>query len=810
MKLSRRLVLLLLVSLAPMIAAQVYTQIDLRRQRQGSAQLGQIGLREVQLVNADMASIVGAARQVATVVAHAPALRDQPAACAQQLETLGMDLPRYRFIAVYDRSGAAVCASLPGLVAADARPAWLHDLATDGATDGAAGVGRLATSPAVDGPFLPVGVRLPDHGWVVAALDLGWLSRHLDALKATGSHLFANGGLIVTDRAGDVLARYPASPGWAGQQVLADLKPLLSRQASGVTTVAGLDGGLDGGQDGLASPPGGPDDWLIAYSPAARSPAGIGSAAALYLPDFGAGIDAAIRRDAWVIAICAQLALVLAYMAGQRYLIQPTKALLAAVRRWQDGELDARADVPQRRTEFGALAESFNAMADTLQARDQERRLHAETLEARVAQRTSALSESNNRLQVEIAERERTEAALHQAQKLQAVGQLAGGIAHDFNNMLATILGSLELMERRLPQGGRPLTEADDSRLRNLIERATAAVQRGAHLTSGLLAFSRRQRLSPRPTDLNRLLGDLIALATSTLGRRIRVVTDLAADLWPAQVDPSQVEAAILNLCLNARDAMPEGGQLTITTANETIADRVGPDGPDAGAYVRICVTDTGGGMTPDVLRRAFDPFFTTKGPAGGPGLGLSQVYGMARQLGGTVRIRSAPGEGTAVALLLPRSAGLAGQEAVIHDAAPQRRAAPPCLVLVVDDDAAVRHVAVEMLKDLGCDVVEAPGGAEALALLEGPARQAGVALIDYAMPKMNGLQLARIVRDRLPELPLVLATGYAELGEESTALFDAMLRKPFTIRELEATLARMRELRPLSNVVPLRTQRRG
>jgi signal transduction histidine kinase len=801
MKLSNRLLLLLLVCLAPVIAGQVYTRIDLQRQRQG--RLDEVGLHEVQSVDSTMAGIIEGARQLGLAVAQSLAVRVPEPGCAQQLQALAADLPRYRFIAVYDRSGAAICASRPGLAAADPRPAWLHDLTADAAI----AVGRLTTGPADDGAFLPIGVPLPDHGWVVAALDLGWLSRQLDGLKASGV-------VMVTDREGAVLARYPASPtGRDNLPAPADLKRLVMLPTSGVATVQG--------QAGADSSTQRQETWLVAHSPATQPPVGIGCVVALYPPAFNggadfesgryvnSGIDAAIRRDGWVLALSALLALALAFAAGRRFVIRPTKALLAVARRWQDGDLDARVEVPERQTEFGLLGQSFNAMASTLQSRDQERRRQAETLEAQVAERTRALSDSNNRLQVEIAERERTQAALQQAQKLQAVGQIASGIAHDFNNMLATILGSLELMERRLPRSPRIWTEADGEKFRNLIDRAVAAVQRGAHLTSGLLAFSRRQRLSPRPTDLNRLVGDLVSLASSTLGRRIRVETCLATDLWPAQVDPSQVEAAILNLCLNARDAMPEGGQLTITTANETIAGRLDPDGPAAGDYVRICVTDSGEGMTPEVVRRAFDPFFTTKGPGGGSGLGLSQVYGTARQLGGTVRIRSEPGQGTEVELLLPRSDERAEQDAAPLDSV-SRPAVPPCSVLVVDDDAAVRHVAVEMLKDLGCAVTEAPGGVEALILLDGPARDVEVAIIDYAMPGMNGLQLARALRARQPILPLVLATGYAELGEDSATLFNGLLRKPFTIRELEVMLARMRDLRLPSNVVPLRTHRRG
>ena len=239
------------------------------------------------------------------------------------------------------------------------------------------------------------------------------------------------------------------------------------------------------------------------------------------------------------------------------------------------------------------------------------------------------------------------------------MGQLAGGIAHDFNNMLATVLGNLELMERRVSQAGEDWSSADTDRLLRLIERATGAVSRGGQLTSRLLAFSRRQRLAARPTDVNALLGELITLATSTLGRRVQVVPELADDLWPAMVDPSQVEAAILNLCLNARDAMPEGGRLTIQTQNLLIEPgslRQAENELAPGGYVQVCISDTGLGMSAEVKARAFDPFFTTKGPGSGSGLGLSQVYGMARQSGGSVMIDSTPNEGTRVILTLPRA----------------------------------------------------------------------------------------------------------------------------------------------------------
>jgi signal transduction histidine kinase/ActR/RegA family two-component response regulator len=437
-------------------------------------------------------------------------------------------------------------------------------------------------------------------------------------------------------------------------------------------------------------------------------------------------------------------------------------------------------------------------MAAALQTRELERRLQSQIQEAQVTERTRELSEANNRLLVEIAEREKTEAALHQAQKLQAVGQLAGGIAHDFNNMLATVLGNLELMERRVPQTTGNWTAADAEKLGRLIERATGAVQRGAQLTSRLLAFSRRQRLSARPTDMNKLVTELITLAASTLGRRVRVIPDLAADLWPAQVDPSQVEAAILNLCLNARDAMKEGGQLTISTANEILSERQQADDPPPGSYVRISIADTGIGMAPEVRQRAFDPFFTTK--PNGSGLGLSQVYGMARQSGGTVRIESTPGKGTEVSLLLPRAAGPVESDAPPSepDNEPVGRPKVAELVLVVDDDHAVRQVTVEMLRDLGCEVLQAQGGPEALKMLDRISDVPRLILLDYLMPEMNGLELARRLRDRGITVPIALVTGFAELNEADakSGPLDGLLRKPFTIRELHGLVEQLRASR--------------
>ena len=538
---------------------------------------------------------------------------------------------------------------------------------------------------------------------------------------------------------------------------------------------------------------------IVGYVPNPVRPDGFLVINTLALPNLTADIDQATYQDLVAISSAAIVALILAWIAGRRFIYRPTEALLRAALKWREGDLSARADPMEAGSEFSALVQSFNAMAAGLQAREMERRMQARLLEEQVSARTRELSETNNRLQVEIAGREKTEVALHQAQKLQAVGQLAGGIAHDFNNMLATVLGNLELMERRVAGAAEQDTPVDATRLMQLIERATGAVTRGAQLTSRLLAFSRRQRLSARATDVNNLLGELITLASSTLGRRVQVIADLAGDLRPAMVDPSQVEAAILNLCLNARDAMPDGGKLTIQTANLSIPERRQPRTENdlaPGEYVQIRISDTGTGMAPDVKARAFDPFFTTKGPGSGSGLGLSQVYGLARQSGGGVSIDSTLGVGTRVTLSLPQATAADAAAAAVtaeSGAAPSLPAVRGELILVVDDDQAVRQVTVEMARDLGCEVAQAAGGEQALALVE--KLTPNLILLDYAMPEMNGLQLARALRARGIRAPIALVTGYAELSDAdiNAGELTGLLRKPFTIRELQALLAQLR-----------------
>jgi PAS domain S-box-containing protein len=377
----------------------------------------------------------------------------------------------------------------------------------------------------------------------------------------------------------------------------------------------------------------------------------------------------------------------------------------------------------------------------------------------------------------EVADRMRAEEALRQAQKMEAVGRLTGGIAHDFNNLLTPIMGGLEIIAAR----------TDDPRLKRIAETGLESARRGAKLTGQLLAFSRLQRLSMAPVDVAAVISNMKTLLQHTIGREIRIETRLDPQAGHGICDANQLENALLNLAINARDAMPDGGTLTISTSLSRIEDE--PD-LNPGDYISIAVGDTGEGMTPEVLARATEPFFSTKPMGKGTGLGLAQVYGIARQSGGTLRIQSRPGEGTTVTLVLPL-AGIAepAGEAENSQAPAPRRASRRETILVVDDDEHVRGFIVASLQDFGYRIAEAESGAEALDRLD--AAEPKLVLLDYAMPGMSGAEFARAARARKPDLPIVFVTGFAESGQLEAALGpDApVLRKPFTLAQLAAIL---------------------
>jgi CheY-like chemotaxis protein len=359
---------------------------------------------------------------------------------------------------------------------------------------------------------------------------------------------------------------------------------------------------------------------------------------------------------------------------------------------------------------------------------------------------------------------------------MEAVGQLTGGIAHDFNNLLTPIMGGLELIATRV----------DDPRLRRIAETGLESARRGAKLTGQLLAFSRIQRISMAPVAVNAVIERMQTLLRHTIGRAVAIETRLDPGAGHGICDANQLENAVLNLAINARDAMPGGGTLTISTARVRLADE--PDHP-AGEFVRISVTDTGEGMPPEVLARAAEPFYSTKPLGKGTGLGLAQVYGIAQQSGGTLRIESEVGRGTDVSLLLPAAEPPGTAEGEGEAAATAAtRAAVRGRILVIDDDEDVRSFLVDTLAGLGHDVSACESGEEGLARLA--EWTPDLALIDYAMPGMHGAEVARAARLVLPRLPIVFVTGYAESEQLEAVGGDIqVLRKPFTVADLDAAV---------------------
>jgi signal transduction histidine kinase/CheY-like chemotaxis protein len=409
-------------------------------------------------------------------------------------------------------------------------------------------------------------------------------------------------------------------------------------------------------------------------------------------------------------------------------------------------------------------------------------------LERRVEERTQELRRCNEELEARIEtrieertrERETALAQLFEAQKMDTIGRLTGGVAHDFNNLLMAVLGSLTLLEKRLPE---------DAQSRRLLRNAIQGADRGKALTQRLLAFSRRQELKPEPVDLAQLVGGMQELLMRAVGQGIICSSEFPDYLPPVLVDANQLELALLNVALNARDAMPAGGQFKISARAVTVAARAGETTSLApGEYVRVCISDTGVGMDAVTLSKATEPFFTTKGPGKGTGLGLSMVHGLAAQSGGLLRINSQPSAGTTLDLWLPRAAAAPAGAQRNSRSGIDRPAMRPCTVLIVDDDALVMTGIAAMVQDLGHTPIEASSGAEALALLQAGTK-VDLVLTDHSMPAMTGLQLAESIQQRFKGLPIIMATGYAELPTDPSALGIGRLAKPCTQEEIAAAI---------------------
>ena len=398
----------------------------------------------------------------------------------------------------------------------------------------------------------------------------------------------------------------------------------------------------------------------------------------------------------------------------------------------------------------------------------------------------SRLADVNARLVQEIEERERVEEALRQSQKMEAIGQLTGGIAHDFNNMLAVIIGGLQLLKRRLERGEKDLG--------HFVDAALDGANRAATLTQRLLAFSRQQPLRPESVDVNKLISAMSDLVRRTIGEAYSVETVLGAGLWRINADAHQLESSILNLAVNSRDAMPQGGKLTVETANTFLDPQYARDaGVPSGQYVMIALTDTGTGMSPTVMAKAFDPFFTTKSVGKGTGLGLSQVYGFVRQSGGHVKIYSEEGHGTSVKIYLPRDNGTGVAQAA-PTVAPPVQGNDRITILAVEDEEAVRGLAVQSLRELGYRVLQAANAALALDVLK-QHPEVTVLFTDIVMPETNGRKLAEAAMRLHPGLKVLYTTGYTRNAVVHNGVLDMdvhLLTKPFTLEQLGLALQKV------------------
>jgi len=466
--------------------------------------------------------------------------------------------------------------------------------------------------------------------------------------------------------------------------------------------------------------------------------------------------------------------------AGKR-LMDRIRAILAEMRAVQGGLLvrqQANVDTANTRMQFGTIA-AFLLLLGV-----------AGFALVKVQQQTFGLVAANgdlrsahSKLVQEVLQRERVEAQMRQAQKMDAIGQLTGGLAHDFNNMLAVIISALNILKRRMERG--------EANVRELVDAATDGAQRAATLTHRLLAFARQQPLSPEPIDANKFVGGISDLLRRTLGETVKLETVLAGGLWRIHADSPQLETAILNLAVNARDAMGEGGRLTIETANAHLDDAYAAQhiGVPAGQYVLIAVTDTGSGMSAETIDRAFDPFFTTKAAGRGTGLGLSQVHGFVKQSLGHVKIYSEIGSGTTVKLYLPRFRGPEEPAIEVKLEKTLQIGRPEEVVLVVEDEEQVRHLSVEALRELGYTVLQAPNAVTALRVLD---ERPDVTLLftDIVMPDINGRKLADEAVRRRPELKVLYTTGYTNNAIIHNGVLDVgvhLITKPFTLEQLAA-----------------------
>jgi len=615
-------------------------------------------------------------------------------------------------------------------------------------------------------PIMVVGVPVFRDGQVVYVLAMGLGPEVLSSLLEE-QNLSPDWTAGIFDRKGIIVARNRELDRFLGKSVSPTLLEAMRRPAESWFPSVTSEG-------------------IPVYAAFRRSPI-TGWTVAVGLPrEF---VDAPLRRAGLLAFGGGAAVLALSLLLGwwmARAIRRPVEALTAATKALGKGEPIGQLVGGVR--ELDQVGEELRNAAAAL-ARNREE------LESTVVERTRELAAANQRLQAEIDAREQAQSALLQAQKMEAMGQLTGGVAHDFNNLLTAVSGSLALLEPRI---------SDEKSLR-LLHTAQRGASQGAKLTESLLAFARQQRLNPIPADLNSIIIEMTEMLRRSIGPTVEIRHHLASELWPVLIDTGQIETALLNVALNARDAMPGGGMVLIETANISAMSGELPEEVVGQDCVLVSVRDTGTGMSPEILERAFEPFFTTKEVGKGTGLGLSMVFGVVRQSGGTVCIRSRLREGTTVQIYLPRAIETTASGA---GRARPARAAAGFHILVVDDDPDVRWIMAQDLQEIGYAVTEADSGRAALAILERDA-PCDLMVADLVMPGLSGLDTLRLARRTRPDLKVLFASGYADLSRFGGNLGNhTLLKKPFKLETLaEAVHTALQRDSPdgPNNVVPLR-----
>ncbi len=597
-----RLFALVLVALLPALAIQAYNEIAGRQARE--AEVSDNALRLALSAGGEMGRIVEDARTVLAAVANLPSVRNLDATgCTAYVTSLQHDFPQYIGIGAIDLKGHPFCANIPIPEHEDASDREFYRTARDSGqfTIGDYIVGRL-----VKRAVLPFGLPFRDAagnvaGVVYASLDLDWLARYFAAPGLAGS----KSTLLIADHHGTILVRDPNNVDYVGKKLGAEYDAQVFAKEPGAVELTGVDG----------------VKRIVGFVPVAASPAeglyiGVGFAEA----DAFAGINDATEFGFLLIGVGLATGLAVAWLGGHYFIARPIGRLASAAAQWGGGNFAARTGLTGGRSELTQLGATFDAMAEQLLRAQRENATLLATLEKRVEDRTKVLETTNHELLSEMRRREQAEEVLRHMQKIEALGQLTGGVAHDFNNILQVILSSLDAVQRRLSRNG-GITPADGG---DQVNAAIRGAERASILTQQLLAFARRQPLAPQPVDLNRLVQGMSELLRRTLGEIIEIETVLAGGLWLIAADISQLESAIVNIAVNARDAMPGGGKLTIETANTFLDEdyALAHQEVETGQYVMLAISDSGAGMSKEVLERAFDPFFTTKEIGRGPGLG--------------------------------------------------------------------------------------------------------------------------------------------------------------------------------------------